>query len=214
MATLSLRVVDLFQGDRATDFGQAAGSGVWGIIHKASTGATGWDRKYAERRPNALAAGLLWGAYHWGTHIEVKRQVDNFLKRADPDENTLVALDYEADAGSQMTLDQAREFLTRISEKLGRKAVLYSGHVAKDALGNRKDAFFGSHRLWLSQYGERPSVQKSWDSFWLWQYTDGKDGPDKPFPDAVPGLPGNSQGQLDCNSYLGAKDQLKREWAS
>jgi lysozyme len=210
MANVNLRVVDLYQGDNVSDFNKAAQDGVWGIIHKASTGATGWDRKYAERRPKAVAAGLLWGAYHWGTGIDVKRQVDNFLKRAQPDEKTLVALDYEDDP-NQMTLEQAREFLTRISEKLGRKAVLYSGHVAKDNLGNRQDAFFGSHRLWLSQYSTTPSVQKSWRNYWLWQYTDGKDGPG---PRTVPGLPGNTKGQLDCNSYGGTQNQLQADWAS
>lgn len=102
MATVNLRVVDLYQGDTVSDFDKAARAGVWGIIHKASTGATGWDRKYAERRQKAVAAGLLWGAYHWGTGIDVKRQVDNFLKRAAPDSNTLVALDYEDDP-NQMT---------------------------------------------------------------------------------------------------------------
>ena len=136
MANVNLRVVDVYQGDNVSDFNKAAQDGVWGIIHKASTGATGWDRKYAERRPKAVAAGLLWGAYHWGTGIDVKRQVDNFLKRAQPDDKTLVALDYEDDP-NQMTLEQAREFLTRISERLGRKAVLYSGHVAKDNLGKQ-----------------------------------------------------------------------------
>jgi len=210
MTTVNLRVVDLYQGDRVSDFGKAAQDGVWGIIHKASTGATGWDRKYAERRQKAVAAGLLWGAYHWGTGIDVKRQVDNFLKRAEPDTNTLVALDYEDDP-NQMSLGQAREFLTRISDKLGRKAVLYSGHVAKDNLKHKKDEFFGSHRLWLSQYSDHPSVQDSWQAFWLWQYTDGKNGP---HPRTVSGLPGNAKGELDCNSYNGTKDQLKREWAS
>src|SRR5262245_23063070 len=116
MAEINLRVVDLFHGDRVTSFQKAADFGIWGIIHKATTGATGKDGKYAGRRKPALAAGLLWGAYHWGTHADVRKQVDHFLTTADPDENTLVALDYEDTPGNQMTLAQAREFLSLMAE--------------------------------------------------------------------------------------------------
>ena len=52
-------------------------------------------------------------------------------------QDTLVALDYERTPGNQMTLEGAREFLNLINEKLGRKAVLYSGDVAKSALGTK-----------------------------------------------------------------------------
>src|SRR5436305_9302917 len=113
MITISFRVVDLYHSDNVTSFADAAAAGCWGIIHKATTGGTGQDSMYAQRRPQALAAGLLWGAYHWGTaHEPVSDQVDNFLSVAQPDANTLVALDYEDDTeGNQMTLDQARQFL-------------------------------------------------------------------------------------------------------
>ncbi len=211
MATINFHVVDLYQFDRVTDFSQAADGGIWGVIHKATTGATGRDKQYADRRKQAKSTGLLWGAYHWGTSARVRDQVDNFMKTADPDDETLVALDYESDRRHQMTLDQAREFLSALDEMLGRKAVLYSGHLIKEQLGGRKDAFFGSHRLWLAQYGERPSVQRSWDQCWLWQYTDNRKGLN---PNRVVGIPGNAEGDLDCNSYGGSQDDLKKEWAS
>ena len=211
MADINLRVVDIYHGDRVTSFRKAANFGIWGIIHKATTGATGKDGKYAGRRKPALAAGLLWGAYHWGTHADVRKQVDHFLKTAAPDEETLVALDYEDTPGNQMTLAQAREFLSLVDEKLGRKAVLYSGHRIKEDLGNKKDAFFGSHRLWLAHYGPRPVAQVSWKTYWLWQYTDNKNGL---APNQVPGIPGDAKGNLDCNSYDGDREKLEAEWAS
>jgi GH25 family lysozyme M1 (1,4-beta-N-acetylmuramidase) len=180
-------------------------------IHKATTGATGKDSAYAGRRQPASDAGLLWGAYHWGTNADVAKQVQNFLKVAKPDENTLVALDYENTPGNQMTLAQAREFLTLVEKQLGRKAVLYSGHLIKDGLGSKKDPFFGAHRLWLAQYSTTPVVQKSWSTYWLWQYTDGAKGPD---PKKVPGIPGDSQNRLDCDHYEGTAARLKADWAS
>src|ERR1700736_2758380 len=145
-AAIKLRVVDLYHNDRVSSFQKAAEFGIWGVIHKATTGATGKDGKYKSRRSAARDAGLLWGAFHWGTGANVAKQVENFLKQADPDDQTLVALDYE---DRRMTLAQAREFLRLLAEKLNRKPVLYSGHLIKEQLGNTQDAFFGSHRLWL-----------------------------------------------------------------
>ena len=204
-------VVDIYHGDRVTSFAMARNAGVLGIIHKATTGGTGIDDAYADRRQSALDAGLLWGAYHWGTAAPIKKQVDNFLNTAKPDDKTLVALDFEDDPGNQMTLQGARDFLAEIEARLGRRAVIYSGHTLKGALGGIKDTFFGGHRLWLAQYGPTPVPQASWDSYWLWQYTDGKFGPG---PKQAPGIPGNAKGELDCNRFHGAPEAVAAEWAS
>ena len=53
-------------GDGVTSFADARNSGLLGVIHKATTGATGRDDAYKARRLLARKAGLLWGAYHWG----------------------------------------------------------------------------------------------------------------------------------------------------
>lgn len=207
---INLRVVDLYHGDNVTSFQQAADSGIWGIIHKATTGATGQDDEYEDRRQQVLDAGMLWGAYHWGTAADVEDQVDNFLSTAEPDDETLVALDFEETANNQMTLDQARQFLTLVAQQIGRKPVLYCGGLFKTEMGSTADPFFGSHRLWLAQYSATPKPQASWDSIWLWQYTDSKSGLK---PNQVPGIPGDASGNLDCNSYGFTKEQLTTEWA-
>jgi lysozyme len=138
LTMVNLRVVDIYHGDRVSSFKKAADFGIWGIIHKATTGATGKDAKYPTRRNPAGNAALLWGAYHWGTKADVAKQVKNFLDYAEPDQRTLVALDFERTGENTMTLDQAREFLTRIEEKLGRKAVIYSGEL-------NRPGFVGGH---------------------------------------------------------------------
>lgn len=204
-------VVDISHGDTVTSFAQARAAGVLGVIHKATTGQSGSDPLYAKRRADAAQAGLLWGAYHWGTAAPADAQVANFLAIAKPDKDTLVALDFETDVGNQMTLDGAHSFLQGIQSALGRRAVLYSANTIKEALGSTKDAFFGAHRLWLAQYSATPRVQASWDTFWLWQYTDGTN---QPTPVRVPGIPGDSQGHLDCDRFLGSEDQLRAQWAS
>ncbi|MHA6719776.1 GH25 family lysozyme [Sphingomonas sp. RS6] len=198
-------VIDLYHRNSITDFAKARAAGVRGIIHKASTGATGRDPRYAERRAAARAAGLLWGAYHWGNGRDPADQVENFLAAAMPDDATLVALDYEVDPASQMSIDGARAFLERLHERLGRRGVLYSGHLIKESLGDAADPFFGAHRLWLAQYGPRPSLQPSWSSYWLWQFSDG--------PASIPGIPGDAAGHVDRNRFGGTAEQLADEWA-
>lgn len=199
-------VVDLYHRSSVTDFQAARAAGVLGIIHKATTGTTGRDELYDDRRTAATQAGLLWGAYHWGTALPPAVQVENLLAWAKPDDRTLIALDYEPSPNNQMTLEGAREFLERIHDKLGRRAVLYSGHLIKEQLGNQVDPFFGAHRLWLAQYSGSAVVQPSWKRYWLWQYSDG--------PAQVPGIPGDGAGHIDRNHYAGSAEQLAAEWAS
>lgn len=205
----AVRVIDISHGDGVLNFAAARSAGLVGVIHKATTGQTGRDDSYRDRREAAGAAGLLWGAYHWGTARPVADQVENFLTWAKPDDQTLVALDFEQTVGNQMTLDMAREFLQAIEDQIGRKAVLYGGGLLKSVLGSQKDAFLGSHRLWLAQYGSQPNVQASWSSYWLWQYTDGESGPE---PRQVPGIPGDGKGRLDCDHFLGTDEDLVALW--
>jgi GH25 family lysozyme M1 (1,4-beta-N-acetylmuramidase) len=106
-----------------------------------------------------------------------------------------------------MTLDMAREFLAGVADVLGRKPVFYSGHLIKEELGDKRDTFFGGHRLWLAHYAETPVTQKSWDKYWLWQFTDGT-------TIKVSGIPGDDSGALDCNFFAGTDADLRAQWAS
>ncbi|HZO47783.1 MAG TPA: glycoside hydrolase family 25 protein [Xanthobacteraceae bacterium] len=215
MAQLNLRVVDLYRGDKVENLQKAADFGIWGVIHRATWGTDDDDAKqYRAVREAAQKAGLLWGAYHFGTKQDVPTQVKKFLDLAKPDKDTLVALDYEQSNTHpelKMQLTHARDFMQRIADKLGRKPVIYSGHNLKEDLGSKVDAFFGSHRLWLADYRKNWSVQKSWKTYWLRQYTDNKN---KNPPNQVPGIPGDSKGNLDCNTYESTREKLAAEWAS
>lgn len=204
-------VIDLYDGDQVRSFGDAKAAGLLGVIHKATTGGTGRDDKYAERRKMAADAGLLWGAYHWGTAAPIDDQVENFLGWAAPDDNTLIAVDFESDAGNQMTLQGLRAFSDGVFARKQRRPVIYGGILLKTTLGGAPDPYFAAHRLWLAQYGPKPVTQASWPRFWLWQYTDGSDR--TPLV-TVPGVPGNARGQLDCNYFDGSATDLIAQWAT
>src|SRR5204863_9690698 len=48
------------------DFVGMKNEGVLGVIHEASFPRSQRDARYAERQLQAMRAGLLWGAYHFG----------------------------------------------------------------------------------------------------------------------------------------------------
>lgn len=205
-------VVDLSAYQPNVDFTAMAKAGIMGCIHKATQGVTWVDKCYAVHRKEALAAGLLWGAYHFfdfnGTP---QAQADHFIAIAQPDDDTLVCLDWENVPPSYKapSANMAKLFLQRMEEELGRKAVIYSGNVAKEQIAGVDD-YFASHRLWLAQYSTHFTTQASWhDQPWLWQDNGDSYGPG---PHYLPGYPG----QCDNSCIVGnmTVERLRSEWAS
>jgi lysozyme len=212
------RVVDLYHGDRVTDFAATRAAGVVGIIHKAQQGASddGRDPLYPIRRQRALAAGLLWGAYHFMTDDDPEQQAAAFLASVFPDraidKATLLAVDYEPYGGRTPSLDQLRAILHAIEARAGRKAVIYSGSLIKETLGAAADDYLAAHRLWLAEYAEQWTTAPltAWPRPWLWQYTGDGIGPT---PHSVAGIQG-AGGHVDLNCYEGSDDELIKEWSA
>lgn len=193
-------IIDIYHGNIVHDFAALKAAGILGIVHKCTQGAGYADPLYATRRKQATDAGLLWGAYSFNTGEPIPAQVDEFFSHADPDNNTLMALDFEDNPHSQMSIGQARQFLQLADQRLGRNLVLYSGNRVKDLLGGQNDTFLGQHRLWLPQYGPVAKVQASWSSYWLWQYSE-------------TGKLNGTDGAIDLNVYAGSAVQLANEWS-
>jgi lysozyme len=221
------RVVDIYHGDvmfaeaHRTDpigdylaLGQA---GVWGLIHKATQGVGVNDPAYAGRIRSARLGNLLTGAYHFNTGDTVQGQINHFFDAAHPDAQTLMALDFEDNRASQMTLAQAVQFLQLGDEKLGRPLWLYSGNRIKELIGNSSAeirAVFSKRKLWLCEYGPAARMTDSlghhlpWAQPSLWQFTGDGIGP---LPHALPGI--LTKG-IDINTYAGTKEQLAADWVS
>lgn len=209
MANFIPRAVDLSHHNNVTDFGAVAASGVWGIIHKATQGTAYADPDYAQRRLKAIAAGLLWGAYHFNTGDDIKTQVSWFLGHAKPDSETLLVLDYEDNRLSQMNIQQAVAFLHEVEDQTGHQAAIYSGNKLKETIGglNAADrAYLVSHRLWLAQYGPVAKLPVGFTSWWLWQFTGDGIGPS---PHSIPGIAGTG---IDINTFTGSKSDLAASW--
>jgi lysozyme len=198
-------VADISHHNGRIDFDLARRDGIVGVIQKATQGLGYMDPTYIDNRTRAKAAGLLWGAYHFGTGSDGVEQAIHFLEAADPVAEDLVVLDFEANAqGPSMTLAEAHAFVTHVQASLGRWPGLYSGHYVKGLLGSQADPILAKCWFWLSQYGPTPVVPPTWPTWTLWQYTDGGLGPE---PHAVNGL-----GRCDRDMFNGDIAGLQRLW--
>lgn len=210
----SIDVIIDINHDNHFDAVKARNAGVRAVIHKASEGATFQDPAYKKRRKDALAAGLLWGAYHFSSSRPANEQADNFLAATQTDDPTvdnsatLFCLDFEpSTSGPDMTLEQAHAFVVRVKEKTGRWPMIYGGNMLRDAVqAHGADAILKNCPLWYARYRSQPVgiPTDTWPHFTLWQYTDGSSGP---LPHAFAGM---DAGDRDC--FLGTEAQLKAAW--
>jgi lysozyme len=189
------------------DFAAAAGAAVAAVIHKTTQGTKYVDPMLGVNRPAIISAGLLFGAYHFGDGSDGGDQARFFLDTVQPLPGQLVGLDFESNpAGSSMTIEEARAFVTEIHDSIGKWPVLYSGHDLKGALGGTADSVLSNCPLWLAQYGPSAVLPPGWSSWSLWQYTDGQIGN----PSPVTGI-----GHCDRDRFVGnAVADLRAFWAS
>ena len=187
------------------NFTKVKAAGILGIIHKATEGF--WrDPAYKSRRSAAEAMGFLWGAYSFATGDSVKANVETFFEAADPGDKTLMCLDFEDNSRSEMSGSQAREFLDRVDQKLGRACWIYGGNRIFEHV-RPNDEFFAQHPLWLCQYklievdsldelNDHIKVPPPWENYTLLQYTGDGFGPR---PHTVDGL----EDGADLNAFGG-----------
>jgi lysozyme len=204
-AAITRSVIDISHWDDPIDFKKVAADGIVAVIAKPTQGATGMDPAYIKFKKAVAPLRFLWGSYHFGTGSEVNIQVEHYLSTVKPTDRELVCLDFEPNPnGTTMTLNQAREFVTLIRERLGRYPVLYGGYWLKESLNNKPDDLLSKCPLWLSQYGSKPVLPAGWKKYALWQYTDGEVGPE---PHTVAGI-----GPCDRSQFNGTIGQLRKRW--
>lgn len=180
-------MIDISRSVTVSDFRQVRQSNILAVIHKATEGGDYADTAYAGRRPQAEAAGLLWGAYHFGTgQSSGERQAAFFLAMSRPGPQTLLALDIEANdnnPANTMTLEQAEAFVRTVGERTGHLPVVYihptwaNGDplpVSGMSFGARitPDSILARCGLWVADYHDSPEVPFAWASkgWRLWQY--------------------------------------------
>jgi lysozyme len=213
-------VIDISHNVTVSDFNAVRHrSAMLGVIHKATEGGDYLDQSYSERRPQAEAAGLLWGAYHFGTRMHSGvQQAQFFLAVARPQRDTLMALDFEPNDGNPrntMTLAQAEAFVLTVYRATGRLPLVYTRpSFANGERSGRGRLSLGQPigsgsilarcDLWLADYHEQPELPYAWaDRGWrFWQYA-GDDTEDKA---AYGSTPRTVIGVSHCDRNLFAGD--------
>ncbi len=201
-------VIDVSHHNKVSSFAPAAQAGVLGVIQKATQGFTFKDPTYAGNMKKAAAAGLLFGAYHFGTAGDPVAQAEFFLSAAG--DAGLLVLDFEPNPqGHDMSLLEAEQFVHHVFAQTGRYPGLYSGHTVKEALAAAGIASPGQTELskcwlWYARYGAPPLIPKVWDRWSLWQYTDGAAGQE---PHSVAGI-----GRCDRDMFNGTAEELQSLW--
>ena len=200
-------VIDISHFNTVTSFQQVKDNGIVGVFSKATQGTTGVDATYHSRRELALAAGLLWGAYHFGTKGNPEKQAAHFLEVTNPSATDLLVLDFEPNGESgTMTLSEAEKFVNIVNQQTGRFPGLYSGQsFLNEKVGSNTTTVLKNCFLWVARYSsQQPKAPTAWKTFTFWQYTDGSGGDQ---PHQVPGI-----GRCDRDKFNGDLAGLKRLW--
>lgn len=194
-------VIDISHYQEKVDFAAAKQAGILAVIHKATEGTGYVDQAFAAHTAASKDAGLLIGAYHYGTSGDGARQADAFLK-VTRGVTGLLVLDWEHPS---MTKNEAVKFVSRIHDQTGRWPGLYSfGPFLRQYVGSEKDPVLLNCWLWCARYGGYPSWPKTtWPTLTMWQYTNGKVG-NGTDPTSTPGI-----GNCDRNIFYGTENDLR-----
>jgi lysozyme len=204
-------VTDIYAGDaRQPDFSAIRSAGIQAFIHKATDPIYAFNAQlYNARRAQALAAGLLWGSYHFGRSGDGAQQADNYLDAINPQDNEFVCLDFEKDQNrpdTVMSLSEAAVFIGRVQQRLGQPPFLYGGAYLRESLQGATANPLSACKLWFADYRQRPGPQipALWNSWTLWQFAG----------DIPAGQPGSlpTLDNTDRSVFNGTNQQLKATW--
>ena len=232
-ARASNNVVNMSHYDLVrADFVGMKHEGVMAVIHEATYPRYERDEKYYQRQRAARAAGLLWGAYHFGDATNPFRQADHFLNvvvtsmpppLATEDggrrPGVLLVLDFEKNGhypGGSMSVGQAIAFVERINERTGKYPGLYCSEYRLRQMLYAPGVSAAQRRaltncwLWIANYHFEPRNTAPWRTWRLWQYTgDGKCSlrPRSAFPTRVANLR-----RAERNIFRGSDAELQSFW--
>lgn len=202
------------------NFAELKDAGIRGVIHKARQGIGYGDPMYGRRMAAAKTAGLLWGAYDFATGDPVAANATAFLSFANLGAADLAVLDFEDNTASQMSGDQAYEWLDRVAQKLGRAPAIYGGNRIREQIKPDDPKWIDMAKVvrqWQCRYVKLAPADNAdlfrivppippWTATFLIQYTGDGVGPT---PHTVPGL----QNGADLDAFDGTPDQLAAAWA-
>lgn len=197
-----VKCIDISHWQNFPDFKKVRAAGVIAMVHKSTEGTSYVDPNRATNCSNATKHGIKCCCYHWIKPGNAKAQMQFFLKTVDPVIGERMVIDYEEDGCTLSDLKEAVQ--TLLDDPRALQITVYSGHLLKEQLGSKQDAFLaGNTDLWLAQY---TSGTPSWSTgtypqWTLWQYSENG---------TVTGIDGSL---VDLNRFNGSDAELL-EWIS
>jgi lysozyme len=207
--------IDPFEGNDINWDLLATDTRVVAIIHRATIGDR-QDRKYSERKIEAKKRGYKWGAYHFGKPGDPIKQADFFLDTVKPDKDDLIALDLEsADATKHMSFEDARAFIKRIEEKVGRYPLVYANNVVTRAIAEQygNDDVFAKTHLWYARFKSAVTDFPSgtWKTYTLWQFSSELNCDPSNRSVCLYTVPGTEY-DMDVDVFNGTIEELRLKW--
>lgn len=187
-----IRGIDVSHWQGSPDWAAVKADGVRFAIAKATDGRNFVDNQYARNRAQADALALPFTAYHYArpdaTANDAVLEADHFVNTAMlKGRHLLPVLDLEEDTlGPKKLRAWAKAWLTRVQQRLGVKAIIYTSPAFwVEKMGNTRWFADNGYRLWIAHwYAAQPSVPAAnWggQGWTFWQHSakgsvDGIDG--------------------------------------
>lgn len=201
-------VIDISHFNGSPDWTSVRAAGILGVIHKATEGTAWIDPTLAAARSAIPAAGLLFGAYHFGTgDAEGSAQAQFFLDTVKPDAQTLCVIDFEPNpSGTQMSLDHLFGWIETVQQATGRAPLVYGGNsLLFPQIGTKVHPTLAACPLWVAEYtsAAQPAgiPAQVWPAWTLWQYTES-------------GVVNGVSGDVDRSRFNGTADALTTWWTA
>ncbi|MEL7065412.1 MAG: GH25 family lysozyme [Bacteroidota bacterium] len=170
--------IDVSHYQGSIDWEAVAASGVKFAFVKATEGFTWRDARFRSNWQGAKQAGIAVGAYHFFRTKDGTRQANNILRRLDEvgfePGDLLPVIDVETwdpAAGSQSTyISYIEDWLTRVEDKLGRKAIIYTFASFWRRIGNPDQ--FSEYPIWAVDLSRpnNPRIPRGWTDYDVLQY--------------------------------------------
>lgn len=199
-------VIDISHFNGWPDWTTIKTAGILGVIHKATQGTTSVDSTFVAASSAAPAAGLLWGAYHFGTgDAEGSAQAEFFLDTVKPGPQTLCVIDFEPNpSGTTMSLDHLFGWIETVQKATGRAPMVYGGKsLLFTSIGNATHPTLAACPLWVAEYNSLAEPAgipaQVWASWSLWQYTES-------------GTVDGVTGAVDRSRFNGTSEELATMW--
>jgi lysozyme len=204
----TLRGIDVSTYQGTVDWKKVHASGVTFGIARATLGTTYSDPTFKTNWTGIKAAGMVRGAYHYfhpdkDAVVQADRLVDaiNAAGGLKPgDLPPMLDIEVLNGVSAATAVSKAKAFLTRIEQRTGRKALVYSYvYFFQSTLGNPD---LSDYPLNIADYRARPcpDIPDAFKTWVIWQYTDKA---------SVPGVSGGVDGDYfngtlaELNAFTG-----------